>query len=192
MQIPESRQLSEKIRELEQQLNSSAREIATAAKPIIANDKINNLIVVGIPERENDDPKEGIKELARKLECELTIFQARRLGSATTKKLPRPILVEFSNSWERRKMYASRSKLVKNQEMKNIYINEDLMKQQAELYFLTRQAKKLGMISKTWTMSGNVYITSRESPEKAVQVNNEKDIRELLPLLPQFPRASQR
>ena len=67
-------------------------------------------------------------------------FQATRMGKENKDKR-RPILVEFANIWDRRRVHAARTKL-KSRGYKGIYINEDLTKEQAEIFYYARQAKK--------------------------------------------------
>ena len=97
-----------------------------------------------------------INALLNNLEVTVSNFQAKRIGKESTSK-SRPILVELANPWEKRKIYSARLNL-RNKGLKNIFINEDLDKRQAEIYFHTRRAKKNNHIAKTWTIGGTVHI----------------------------------
>ena len=124
--------------------------------------KINNLVIAGLKEptehaedesEEPEDIKAQVMTLAASLKCSISSnFQVHRLGSK--RKSARPVLVEFANQWDRRKLFvASRGTAIKDAGLKNIFVNEDLDKKQAALYFLTRQAKK--------TQSDKIYMDIR-------------------------------
>ena len=156
--------------------------------------KINNLVIAGLKEptghaedesEEPEDIKAQVMTLAASLKCSISSnFQVHRLGSK--RKSARPVLVEFANQWDRRKLFvASRGTAIKDAGLKNIFVNEDLDKKQAALYFLTRQAKKLNLIKSTWTFGGIVNISVAG---ETVQLDSEQHLRQLVPSLPQFPR----
>ena len=152
--------------------------------------KMNNVVVSGITEEKDNQNKDNvedkIKALFHKLEVTVSCFQASRLGKEPS-TTPRPILVELANPWDKRKVYTSRLKLRQN-DLNNIFINEDLDRNQAEIYYNTRRAKKANIIAKTWTNGGIVHILKfGETQPYPVE-----SLEELTALLPNFEITKRR
>ena len=86
-------------------------------------------------------------------------YKVKRIGQKNDRGnlRHRPILVTFDNLWDRRKLFAARIKL-KSKGYTNVYINEDLTKNQATIFFLARKAKMEKLITNTWTSNGSVTI----------------------------------
>ena len=128
----------------------------------------NNVIIAGLKEESGEDIQNEIKKLAENIEVEITSIKARRLGKASPNK-SRPVLVEFTSHWEKRKFYSAKSKLkdIKNEKDEKIYdklyFNEDLDKQSAKLYYLGRAAKKADMIKSIWTYGCQVFFSHKGS-----------------------------
>ena len=67
---------------------------------------------------------------------------------------------------------------------KNVFINEDLTEEQADLFFLGRTAKKQGLIKTAWTMNGATFISKIVNGEKEMQeVSSKEHLKLLLPKL---------
>ena len=106
--------LNKQIETISQEMKKLPTQLTTTTTP----EKNSNLVIVGIDEEEDENTHTKIEALAQKLKCELTYFQASRLGSTTkrqagtsgNKSRSRPILVRFATTWERRKLYACREK----------------------------------------------------------------------------------
>ena len=159
---------SDQIQALDQRIKSIEEKIKSSPVPIVHKTKYippqnamkaNNVIISGIPEDKEegtDKVDDKINALLNNLEVTVSNFQAKRIGKESTSK-SRPILVELANPWEKRKIYSARLNL-RNKGLNNIFINEDLDKRQAEIYFHTRRAKKNNHIAKTWTIGGTVHI----------------------------------
>ena len=120
------------------------------------------------------------QNLADKMACDIGAFKAKRIGKEGSK--PRPILVEFNSIWDRRKMYASRIKMSKTDDLKSIYMNEDLEKTQAEIFYLARRAKKDKLIRNTWTYGGITYIL--KDSDVPVAITSTTQLRHIVPGLP--------
>ena len=168
-----------KIEDLQRQIDNMTTNTPTPAptsnqRPTPASTsvaKMNNVIIVGIPESNDESCLEKVRDVARKLNCDLTTFQARRIGKKINNKA-RPILVELSNHWEKRKLYQGRLQL-RSTGQNGIYINEDLGKKEAEIFFKCRAAVKNGKILKTWTMQGTVYVKKNgiNEPQPILELN---------------------
>ena len=84
--------------------------------------------------------------------------------SQTTK-----IMVCFHSIWDAKAIYRERMKL-KNS---NIYISEDLTRNESHLFYLSRMLKKNKYIYSTWTENGDTYFKETEfSPPQLLQENN--------------------
>ena len=125
-------------------------------------------MISGVDESTNEDLQKKIKDIATAVDCELDAFKAKRIGKKSeSNPKPRQILVELGNHWDRKKLYAARSKLTSytveaNDEStkpyKKVFFNEDLDKQQASLFYKGRLAKKNGLIKSIWTFGCQVYF----------------------------------
>ena len=168
------------------------KKLSTQLKTTTTPEKNNNLVIVGIDEEEGENMHAKIEALARTLKCELTYFQASRLGSTTkrqagtsgNKSRSRPILGWFATTWERRKLYACREKIRSSQDtnLQKIFINEDLSKEQAAVFFLAQKAKKLKLVYNAWTYQRTVHI-SRESKGTPIPLTTKQDLLEQVPEL---------
>ncbi|XP_065203925.1 uncharacterized protein LOC135834015 [Planococcus citri] len=122
--------------------------------------RIDNVIISGIPEEDNEDIINVVKETANKLEVNLMdhdISIAHRLKS-TRGKIP-PIIVRFTN---RNKKIA----LIKNSKrlrLKPIYVNEQLTPYTMSLFKSARDLKEEGLIERVWTKDGKVFIMEEEN-----------------------------
>ena len=126
--------------------------------------RLGNLIFRGVKkEGEGMAPSDTIKAILRDLGTELNgAIQAKRIGPRAKQD---SILVEFAVFWDRRKVYAARTKLAAAGH-KGVFINEDLTIQQKHVFFEARQAKKKGLISACWTYEGVTHLTRDSSQGK--------------------------
>lgn len=95
---------------------------------------------------------------------------------------PAPIIVRFVSRADRDRVIRMRKKLREmdgNHDTASIYINEDLTKQRAKLFSLTRSLQKNKHFKQTWTFNGNVKVMMQNGDIKSV--SNVTDIQELLP-----------
>ena len=138
--------LNNRIKSLEEKIKKHARSDSAQNKicPLPNAMKVNNVIVSSIPEDKDHDGNDNftvkINALLNKLWVSVSNFQAKRIDKEAPSK-SWPILVELANLWDKRKFYSARLHL-RNKGLNNIFINEDLEKRQAEIYFHTRRAKK--------------------------------------------------
>ena len=191
----EPKQHDSEIARLNKQIETISQEmkkLPTQLKTTTTPEKNNNLVIVGNDEEEGENTHAKIEALARTLKCELTYFQASRLGSTTkrqagtsgNKSRSRPILVQFATTWERRKLYACREKIRSSEDtnLQKIFISEDLSKEQAAVFFLARKSKKLKLVFNAWTYQGTVHI-SRESKGTPIPISTKQDLLEQVPEL---------
>ena len=99
-----------------------------------------NIVITGLNEtNEKEDTSKTVQDLfASKLEASsVGITQTKRLGKHNVTR-PRPILVTFSSQTEKSKIMKCRKKLAGT----NIYINNDLTREQKQNEKLLRDSKK--------------------------------------------------
>ena len=90
----------------------------------------------------------------------------------------RPILIKFDSRGLRNRIYGARLKLRNTQ----IYINEHLTAQNAQIFAKTRALKKSGKVSSSWTMGGYIYVKLSSDP--GTKINRIRDLQDLNTLLP--------
>ena len=139
--------------------------------------KSGNIIIAGVTEDSEEDLTLKVNNIFQATETTVGHFTAKRIGKKPTGK---PILVSFTSVWDKRKVLASRSKLKDQPEMSKVYINEDLTKQQAEVYYHTRNARKLKLIHATNTQNGLVHITTTPN-SKPLPINSMEALKRHLP-----------
>ena len=174
----------ERINKQIEKINQEMKKLRTQLKTSTTMLENNNLVIVGIKEEEDENTHAKFEELARTLQCELTYFQASRLGSTTknragtsgNKSWSRPILVWFVTTWERRKLYACREKIQSSQDtnLQKIFANEDLSKELSAMFYLAQKTKKSKLIHNAWMYQGTVHI-SKES--KGTPTPNSNEVR---------------
>ena len=68
-------------------------------------------------------------------------------------------LITFYNIWKKRELYYQRSTLKGT----NIYMNEELNKEEQGIFYQCRKMKKEGMIAATWTKNLNIICKNNEN-----------------------------
>lgn len=158
--------------------------------------KSKNLVITGIPE-DGKSTKDAVKIIMEKIAGPINdnAFTVDRLGKPNESnaagatgfslfgrsennqdhsKKSRPVLIKFQNNWERRKVYASRMQLRgMGEDGKNVFINEDLTKDAANLYYHARQARKQRKFKSCWTEGGLINIKMNNDIVKVISSLNE-------------------
>ena len=183
--------IQEELKTLQNDVKKTKR--LTEIQQAVRSTKTNNVVISGSKEKDNvtEDLTHEIQNLATKLGASISPnFQAKRLGDNSSRK-PRPILVEFRNLWDRRKLFAVRTKMAEGTQLKGqTYINEDLERNQAKLFFLTRNARQMKLIKNCYTFGGSVHMTLISSNEP-IKIDSEDTPRRHVPQLPKFTKQNQ-
>ena len=191
-------EVDKKIESIQEELKTLQNDVKKTKRPTeiqqaFRSAKINNVVISGIKEKDDgtEDLTQEIQNLATRLGASISPnFQAKRLGDDSSRK-PRPILVEFGNLWDRRKLFAAHTKIAEDTQLKGqIYINEDLERNQAKLFFLTRKARQMKLIKNCWTYGGSVHMTLIGSNEP-IEIDSEDTLRHHVPQLPKFTKQNQ-
>ena len=149
-------ELNKHVKELETQINNM--KIQTQAPQNTAQTaKTNNVVITGLSDQGESTTQERVENLLKELNIEIDNFQVKRIVTECPGR-PLPVLMELSNPWEKRKLFAARKNLRNTDGLNKVFINEDLTKKQAELFYFARKAKKEHRIAAAWTLNGVVYI----------------------------------
>ena len=131
--------------------------------------RMNNLIVTGLIESDDENMRTEINQLMQDMDCTIGgDFSARRLGKKRDDGKPRLTLIQLSTVWDKRKIMASRTSLRNEDSLrKTVFINEDLTKEQSSLFYEARQARKAGQLTSAWTADCKIYVRPVGSPQGA-------------------------
>ena len=67
---------------------------------------------------------------------------------------------------------------------KGVFINEALNPSQGKLFFLTRCAKRQGLIKSTWTQDGNIFVSKEvDGEQQMAEVKSQDHLLQLVPRL---------
>ena len=80
------------------------------------------------------------------------------------------ITVRFNNVWQRRKIYANRFR-----SGSNIFITEDLTREQSKLFYTCRQAKKKNQIKNTWTLNNKIFVLTNDDQKIHIRHTSQID-----------------
>ena len=123
-----------------------------------------NLVMHGIPEREEEDNVENVINLGKSLKVNLTrgdIDIVRRLNIKNKTKT-RPIIVRFSNCNAKSQLYKARinprNATLHDLGAEKIFINKNLTAWRAGLFREARKVRKKYPNGKTWTVDGKIFL----------------------------------
>ena len=117
----------------------------------------NSLRIHGLPESAQESTDALVCKLAEeKLGIKVTpdeIDRSHRVSSpsSNTQQKPRQIIVKFCSYRTRSSLMKARSKLKGT----NIYLNEDLTKENQALYYAARHNSK---VKQSWTIDGRIFV----------------------------------
>jgi hypothetical protein len=180
--------LLSRIEELEAQILKSNQELKDEktrshdSESMLHSGKGNNLILSGLPTPSDSTPAEFITNLADVMNIRIGPFSTKTIGRNNS------ILIHFESVWDKRKLYAARLKL-KDHGFENLFISEDLLKTQSEIFFHCRQARKMNLVQSTWSFNGSVYLKQAEGG--GLIVSSLERLHTLVPLYtPKAPSTS--
>ena len=122
-------------------------------------EKRSNLCIDGIPEDIKCDLEQVVNELFQDLELNFTvrevcqsIYRKGQVVNAGNKPKPRPVIVRFDGPFRKKQIFQNLRKLNGKAKWRNVFINDDLTRNQAEkmkdLRAINGYAKSLGKDSK--------------------------------------------
>ncbi len=179
----ENKRLRRKLEKFDFQLQSRAEkdeELKIKIDAIEQKQLGRNVRIVGLPEdQEGDSDLINIQKVARK-EMEIDIKQSDitdiyRVGKKTDKKKHRDIIIKFKQKTVRDQFYQSRKKIVHKQDQGQVYINEHLTENRANVFFAARKLVKGKRIHSAWSQQGNIMIRKCEG-DQPKQIRNHREL----------------
>ena len=143
-----------------------------------------NLVIHGIPERQEEDNVENVISLGNIVKVNLTsgdIDIVHRLNTKSKTKT-RPIIVRFSNYKAKSQLYKARINLrnvtLHDLEAEKIFINENVTARREGLFREARKVIKKYHNGKTWTADGKTFLKT-DLTAKVLKIDSYEDLRAL-------------
>ena len=127
----------------------------------------------------------GVKneKMAKKIIRDLGVTLSGLINVTPAPKLKNTTIIEFSCHWDKSSTYRERTKLKQKGHL-GVFINEVLNPSQGKLFFLTRCAKKQGLIKSTWTQDGNIFVSKEiDGEQQMAEVKSQEHLLQLVPRL---------
>lgn len=134
----------------------------------------NSLRITGLVESESEDILSTVLDVIN-VNTKLTppieasdVDRIHRVG----KKVPgrsRPTLIKFATYRARKRVMDKRSSFKNSESTTPIFLNEDLTKRRAQLFWKARQLKKEKRIHDAWTYDGNILVKDRNNRIVAIK-----------------------
>ncbi len=143
-----------------------------------------NVRIVGMPEPNGEiNDLESIQKLAKTtfaMNVEKNdVVEIYRLGKVTDRKKTRDLIVKFRKKSTRDQFYNNRKKLMPNEEQKNVFINDHLTEQRANIFFEARRLVKARKLHSAWSQRGNILVRTEET-DKPRQIRSHKQLAEAI------------
>ena len=131
----------------------------------------DSLRIAGIPEKEeHDDTDAAVPEICQAIKVDhpvqpIDIMVCHRLGRPAEGRT-RQVIVKFATKNVRERVYSAKKELKnirEDENMKHIYINEDLTKFCANLARDARAPRNSGLINDTWTQCGKIIVKDKQN-----------------------------
>ncbi len=180
----ENKRLRRKLEKLDFQLHSRAEkseELRIKVDEIEQKQLERNVRIVGLPEdHEGNSDLVNIQKLARK-ELDVNLKQSDitdiyRVGKKNDKKKHRDTIIKFKQKTVRDEFYQSRKNMVYKEDQDQIYINEHLTENRANVFFAARKLVKGKRLHSAWSQRGNIMIRESEGHQPR-QVRSHEELR---------------
>ena len=137
----------------------------------------NSVRMTGLKEADTEDLYATVLEVVNS-KAQLTpplepsdIDRVHRVGRKSEDKT-RAVLIKFSTYRARKRVMERRSHLKKVESTSPVFINEDLTKRRAELFWKARQLKRNNKIHDAWTHDGNIIVKDRNNRIVSIKSSN--------------------
>ena len=179
----ENKKIRRKLERLEFQLHSrteKVEELKTKVDEIEQKQFERNVRIVGLPEdHDGESDLDTIQQLARKeLHFNLNRSDVRdiyRVGKKSNKKKHRDVIIKFKQKTVRDQFYQNRKNIVQKEGEDQIYINDHLTENRANIFFAARKLVKGKKIHSAWSQRGNILIRKSEG-EQPKQIRSHKEL----------------
>lgn len=135
---------------------------------------LNNILICGIPETNNENLSSVITNIANKLDVplcsdDIKILYRKTITGTKSAGLPAPIIVQFTNTKTKNEIMAAKKGKLLDTTITNtvtnkrpIYINDHLTRHRQYLFKQTRDLKRNKHIEYTWSRNGDIYIRQKK------------------------------
>ena len=190
--VTENIAVNSKLKLLEEQVLTSKKELEEVKQRLYdaegSHDDLEqytrkfNLVIYGIPERQEEDNVENVISLGNILKVNLTrgdIHIVHRLNTKSKTKT-QPIIVRFSNYNAKSQLYKTRINLrnvtLHDLGAEKIFIIENLTAWRAGLFREARKVIKKYHNGKTWTVDGKIFLKT-DLTAKVLKIDSYEDLR---------------
>jgi DNA repair exonuclease SbcCD ATPase subunit len=193
-EIQEIKRSLEKIkaeREAIKESSSSFSKLTKSLDKVEQERNLKTLIIAGVPTTKNENLFSLIELLSKKLDVPYASNDIDNRFRATAKSdssRPPIIIVKYNSMYARDALYDGRKQMVKKNvttntlgiegKDSNIFINEQLSKQESDLFYRVRQRKKDLSYKYAWTFHGHVFMR-KDKASDAVRIKSEDDLIDL-------------
>lgn len=164
-----------KLHQLERKIQEQEIKLNTCQQKVNAEDRkkrMEILRVEGLPQDLKSAEEKFVEIIKEKMKIDLNSSNAEHpevvFYEENRPTNPRPgemkqngksiKIVKFTNIWKRREVYNLRSQL-KNTE---IFLNEDLDREERQIFYQCRMLKKQGKITATWTKEMKIIVKTND------------------------------
>ena len=189
------RQLTESLKKNSETINNLRTELEETQQ----YQRINNLIIDGIPELEREDTSELVIKMGKAIGLDIDrrdIDISHRLPK--NKKQHSPIIVKFTRRTvktdilknRRNLVNVSSNQIVKGSSNNKIYVNEHLTKRNQALFSSARKLKEEGLIIDVWIRDCKIFYKLNQDSAMR-RISNAEDLEDIK-LGPEWKRSTRR
>lgn len=165
--------LRKELQSIKRQLNNKEQEALN-----------NNLIVQGIPFKENENVQAIVERIATTLKVPNRVQKSFRLGSAKNGKTQVPIKIIFSTPEEKKCWMVAKKNInlttatimAQGSATEPIFLNHELTRQNIELYMKAREFKKDNEYKYLWISHGKILLRKSDM-SKIKLIESEADLK---------------
>lgn len=168
-------------------INNELRNELQEVKQVLNNNEqrtLNkNIIIQGIPAKENENIQGIVDKLAKVLKVDGRVLAAYRIGGVKGNNLSTPIRIMFERDEDKKKWMMAKKNSDISTEMigqsntpEPIYINHDLTKQNYQLFREAKQFKKENNFKYLWVSNGKILLRKSET-SKTTLVRSRDDLK---------------
>lgn len=189
--------LNEQVRELQEENTRLTKENQDLDKRLSQverdNDSLeqysrrNSIRIAGFPEVANEDTDDIVLKIAQELDTPISpsdIDRSHRIGkivdqgrggrSTRGKQRHRDILVKFATYNARQRLFLKRKELRDMDDMKHLFLNEDLTKIRSKLLYDARCLVRAEKLKTAYAYDGRIFV--RDNDETRQQIQTDADL----------------
>ena len=183
----ENASLREKCSKLEKRVSELETENSTRKLESDALEQYgrrNILRVSGIPETDREDTDDIVLRVASDLGVPMSpreIDRSHRVGKVHTGRGPKPnrkhrdIIVKFTTYNARNRLFQERKSLreTDNEDLNNIFLNEDLTKRRSEILFEARKLRRSNKLKSAYSSDGKIIVRDKKDKKYQIAVSDD-------------------